>query len=217
MIAFLEALNQLSLDYMEKVMTSDTLTIEGMNIDGKNKLFGLTRMLDTIRVNLFRLNIFWDLAVAHFVCIAHSKNQVLRSHGVENLSQMIQNSFNFILKSKEVASAGLPKEENKSNEESTEHSTQLQIQKVLSTDKFNGDDWQQVLFQPWLDICDSKFPDTKETILSSILKMLQSSGHEVNKGGWQVLLKILHDISVENYSGTNSVTGNTNITIDRSY
>ena len=74
MIAFLEALNQLSLDYMEKVTTSETLVIEGINIDGKSRLFGLTRMLDTIRVNLYRLDIFWDLALAHFVCIANSKN-----------------------------------------------------------------------------------------------------------------------------------------------
>lgn len=182
---------------MEKVTTAQN-TLETTNSEGRNQLFGLTRMLDTIKVNLFRLDIFWDLAVAHFVCIANSKNQALRTYGVENLSQMIQNSFNYIATNRDEVLKETVEEEKVPKGKSSK--------KKFKNVKFEPKLWQKTLFQPWVDICNSKFPETKETILLSVLKLLQSSGHDLDSNGWQAILTILHDASLENY-GSNAVTG----------
>ena len=97
----MEALNQLCLEYMEKVTTSETLIIEGVTIDGKAKIFGLSRMLETILVNLDRIESFWDLILAHYVCIAsNAKNVTLRNRGVENLNTLTEKAFQYFMHKK---------------------------------------------------------------------------------------------------------------------
>jgi len=54
-------------------------------------------MLDTISVNLPMVELFWDLVIAHFVSISNSKNHILRSNGVENLSILIQQASQYFL------------------------------------------------------------------------------------------------------------------------
>lgn len=207
MIAFLEALNQLTLEYMEKITTtSDSLTVDGMTPEGRSRLFGLSRMLDTIRVNLYRLDLFWDLAVAHFVCIANAKNPSLRVYGVENLSQMILNSFNYIITHHDASLKGEEAEESKGNESPSKGNGSPKRVTYIRTGKFSEELWQQTLFQPWLDICNTKFAEMKEAILSAILKILQNSGHDINSGGWTAILTIMCEISEENL-GTSSITG----------
>jgi len=77
-LAFINALNRVSLDYLEKMMTSDNLASEGLMMDGKVKIFGLTRMVDTILANLPRIEIFWDIVLDHYVCMSNSKVSLLR-------------------------------------------------------------------------------------------------------------------------------------------
>lgn len=99
---FLEALNQLCLEYMEKVTTSETLVIEGVTIEGKAKIFGLSRMLETILVNLDRIELLWDLILAHYVCIAsNAKNVILRNRGVENLNVLTERAFQYFIQKKQ--------------------------------------------------------------------------------------------------------------------
>lgn len=77
-MAFINALNRVSLDYLEKMMTSDNLAAEGLMTDGKIKIFGLTRMVDTILANLNRVELFWDIVRDHYICMANSKATLLR-------------------------------------------------------------------------------------------------------------------------------------------
>ena len=86
---------------MEKVTTSDSLVIEGVTIEGKAKIFGLSRMLETILVNLDRIDVLWDLILAHYVCIAsNAKNVILRNRGVENLNILTEKAFQYFIQKK---------------------------------------------------------------------------------------------------------------------
>jgi len=86
---------------MEKVTTYETLIIEGVTIDGKAKIFGLSRMLETVLVNLDRIELFWDLILAHYVCIAtNAKNVILRNRGVENLNILTEKAFQYFVQKK---------------------------------------------------------------------------------------------------------------------
>ena len=93
---FLEALHQVCLDYLEKATSPDYLIIEGVLVEPKTKIFGLSRMLESILGNLERIEEFWGIVLAHYVCVTtNSKNLVLRSRGVENLNILTEKVFQY--------------------------------------------------------------------------------------------------------------------------
>ena len=94
----LDALNQLTIECMEKVATNEnaqtSISINTFDLS-KQKIFGLTKMQEVINANLFRIEVFWDLVIAHFLCIANSKNANLRKMAVETLNTFINSSFSY--------------------------------------------------------------------------------------------------------------------------
>lgn len=78
---------------MEKMTSSDIITIEGMQLDGKSRIFGLSRILETFVANSHRIELFWDIVLAHYVCLANAKNNTLRTQGIENLNTLIEKCF----------------------------------------------------------------------------------------------------------------------------
>jgi hypothetical protein len=78
---------------MEKMTSQDSIIIEGTILDGKSKIFGLTRILEAFMANFHRIEYFWDLVVAHYVCISSAKNNILRTQGIENLNILIEKCF----------------------------------------------------------------------------------------------------------------------------
>ena len=69
--------------------------------EGKHKkIFGLSKMQQTFIVNLFRIDVFWDLSIAHFLVIANSKSISLRVLSVETLCNCIFSAFDFLLLNK---------------------------------------------------------------------------------------------------------------------
>jgi hypothetical protein len=92
---FVNALNKICLDYMEKMTTVDDLTQEGMIVDGKIKVFGLSRILETTIYNLHRIDVIWDILFAHFLCITHSNNISLRAQGVENFNIVVEKYMDY--------------------------------------------------------------------------------------------------------------------------
>ena len=83
---------------MEKVSTNEiaqtNVSINSFDIS-KQRIFGLTKMQDVISSNLFRIDVFWELVIAHFLCIANSKNTNLRKMAVETLNLFIAAAFGF--------------------------------------------------------------------------------------------------------------------------
>jgi hypothetical protein len=164
---------------MEKMTTVDDLTQEGMIVDGKIKVFGLSRILETTIYNLHRLDIFWDILFAHFLCITHSNNISLRAQGVENFNVVVEKYMEYKKQEK-------PKPEDEDSSDS----------------KWNSKSWQKTILQPWLDICRSKFTDVKENVCVSLLKLLQAHSYKINSCGWNIISEVLGEISQDGGKAT---------------
>lgn len=205
----LDALNQLTIECMEKVSNNEInqniiSSASVGNFDpAKQKIFGLTKMQEVINVNLFRIDVFWDLVIAHFLCIANSKSLNLRKMAVETLNNFITSSFSFFFA--EMKKCNMPSSK-KIDEETKEKDSMNKKEKKAKTytlfkEKWSLEIWQKTLLQPWLDVIRCKFNETKENIVNCLLRILQDNGHEITNSGWSVILSILKEISEENNSG----------------
>jgi hypothetical protein len=83
----------LALDYMEKNNSTESLIIEGITMDDKTKLFGLYRIQETFVANFHRIEYYWDILLAHYACLSHAKNTILRAQAIENLNSVIEKYF----------------------------------------------------------------------------------------------------------------------------
>ena len=191
---------------MEKITTSGTLSIEGISFEGKLKIFGLAKMLNAMIVNLHRIEIFWDLVIAHFVCITNSKNHVLRCNGVENLSILIQHAFQFFLNKKTCIVKTQLLEEVQSQFTENSNTKAFENNHIDNSNviRWESKNWQDTIFKPWIEVCKSKFADVKDIISQNLLKLIQNNGHEINLRGWQVILNISFEISSEYHQNTTS-------------
>lgn len=213
-------MNQLTIECLEKVSNNEATQNMNTAITGtfeltKQKIFGLTKMQDVINANLFRIDVFWDLVIAHFLCIANSKNSNLRKMAVETLNIFITSAFTYFFaemkklninpQNTEITTI---EEENK--EKDKEFSKKKDSNKILmlSQEKWFQNNWQKTLLQPWLDVIRCKFNEIKENIINSLLRLLQDNGHEIMNSGWSIILLILKEVSEEansNYTNTGKI------------
>ena len=214
LLILLDALNQITLDYLEKLSNTETNTGSTL-LDPKTRVFGLNKMLETINVNLHRIDIFWDLVMDHFLCIANSKNSVLRKIAVETLNSVINSAFTYfftkdsssissLIKSKSISLASSIQISNVDKEEKEASAKKREFLPVMK-EKWGEDNWQQVLLQPWLDIIKTSFVESNESIMNSLLRLLQNTGHELGNKGWTIILNMLDEVSMhpnQNYTGT---------------
>ncbi len=200
----MEALHQLSLDYLEKATSPDYLIIEGVLVEPKTKIFGLARMLESTLVNLDRIEDFWGIVLAFYVCVTtNSKNLILRNRGVENLNTLTEKLFHYFSTRKDrwdnkvngEAGSEEKKEEEKSPKKSDSHRQKY-------SEDWGRETWQQIIFQPWLEISKTRFSDVKENVCSSLLKLLQNNGHEIDKNGWKSISLILLEVSQDSVGNT---------------
>jgi len=45
--------------------------------DQKVKLFSLSKLIELVKANLYRLDLFWEVIMAHFISILSSKNALI--------------------------------------------------------------------------------------------------------------------------------------------
>ena len=211
----------------------------------KQRIFGLMKMQEIINVNLYRIDVFWDLVIAHFLCIANSKNGNLRKMAVETLIFFISSAFAFFFSegkknlmneksaentkdnTKESCAKNFAKNTSENiaksceNEKSAENLAKIEScgktceaqnfcetsspeenikKKTILKEKWMQDNWQKTLLQPWLDVMRCKFNELKESIVNSLLRLLQDNGHEITNSGWSIILSILKEVSEENNS-----------------
>lgn len=218
MVILLDALNQLTIECLEKVSSNEAsqnmINSIGSSDPNKQKIFGLTKMQEAINANLFRIDVFWDLVIAHFLCIANSKNSNLRKMAVETLNNFIISSFSFFFgESKKltvIANSSRAEEEQKDKDpkDLIKKKENLPKNQIFSKEKWSIDNWQRTLLQPWLDVIRCKFNEIKESIINSLLRLLQDNGHEITNSGWSIILSILKEVSEEansNYTNTGSM------------
>jgi len=206
---------------MEKVSNNElnqNLLASGMinSLDPtKQRIFGLMKMQEIITVNLYRIDVFWDLVIAHFLCIANSKNANLRKMAVETLIFFINSAFGFFFSETKknanlmrISMENLEKKTKENIEENlvknaTENFNDIEEitkKKSIVKEKWMQNNWQKTLLQPWLDVIRCKFNELKESIINSLLRLLQDNGHEITNSGWSIILSILKEVSEENNS-----------------
>jgi hypothetical protein len=136
----------------------------------------LGRLIELVKANLYRLDLFWEVVMAHFICVLSSKNNVVTANATESLSSIIFMAFEFLC-------AFYKKPLN--------HKAATSFIK----EKWSLENYQHTIFQPWVDLCALKSSEVKEIILAGSTKLLQNNGHELSKRGWDQVLAVLHDIS----------------------
>lgn len=205
----------MTIECLEKVSSNEASQNMINSFDPtKQKIFGLTKMQEAINANLFRIDVFWDLVIAHFLCIANSKNSNLRKMAVETLNNFIISSFAFFFA--EIKKIGTNptnpapvEEEHKDSKDPIKKKDQQQTKSMIfSNEKWSLDTWQKTLLQPWLDVIRCKFNEIKENIINSLLRLLQDNGHEITNSGWSIVLSILKEVSEEsnsNYTNTGKI------------
>lgn len=213
----LDALNQLTIECLEKVSSNEPTqgvmsSIGGSFDPSKQRIFGLMKMQEAINANLFRIDVFWDLVIAHFLCIANSKNSNLRKMAVDTLNNFISSAFSFFfgeIKKMNFAS-GQNEEEHKETKkkEGPILNQNKSANNIFLKEKWSMECWQKTLLQPWLDVIRCKFNEVKENIVNSLLRLLQDNGHEITNSGWSIILSILKEVSEESNSNYNNTGEN---------
>ena len=128
---------------------------------------------------------------------------------VETLNNFISSGFVFFFAETQKGSNTHHNiEEEQKDKENPKKKEIIQKNLIFSKEKWSFDNWQKTLLQPWLDVIRCKFNETKETIINSLLRLLQDNGHEITNSGWSVILNILKEVSEENnanYTNTGKI------------
>ena len=111
--------------------------------DQKVKLFSLSKLVELIKANLYRLDLFWEVIMAHFICVLSSKNIVIIQNATESLSSIIFMAFEFLCAF---------------YKKSLKHKAAVNFIK----EKWSAENYQHTIFQPWVDLCALKSPEVKE-------------------------------------------------------
>lgn len=181
LLVLLMSLNQISYDTLENASKTDSPVKKEETQSRIDKIsFGISKMYDTIKINLFRINIYWDQVVANFLCLATSKNRNIRGISTQKLGECIVAAF-----------AHLENFYSKPDQEA------LQAAQFTQTEKWSQENYQQTLFQPWLDIIKCQCTESNEIVIDDIAKHFMNSGHLISLRGLEQVLLILQAISCE--------------------
>jgi len=86
MLDLVNALGQLTLEHLESIAIADKKS-------SRSSLFALNKMTTTALANINRVQMYWDMMLAHLYCISNSKNPELRVMGITNLSNFLIKVF----------------------------------------------------------------------------------------------------------------------------
>lgn len=125
------------------------------------KVFGIEKMIIVGQNNLDRIELYWDSLSAYLDCICNSKYPEIRSLGTSSVSRIVLSAFKKFIESP-------PKN---------------------SIEKWQN--WQRTLLLVLHDLLGSAYSDTQESVFNVLYSILQTSGGQIDTGGWSMLLFIL--------------------------
>jgi hypothetical protein len=86
----MDALNSLTIEQLEQFNTTP-------RTQAKQKPFSLVKLFELVKSNLHRLDLYWELIIAHFICVVSSRHQQLIQDTAETLCQIIFMAFEYLL------------------------------------------------------------------------------------------------------------------------
>lgn len=132
--------------------------------DEGKKIFSFERIGQVYRINLHRLCAIWPSLSSSLLCITTSKVSYFRTSALGLLNQLIPITLSYL------------------------HSNQQSL-----SGKFTADNYQRLIFEPWLNLVKCKFPELKEQIVVALNKIVIDYGHVLHHG-WSCLLEIIKEI-----------------------
>ena len=179
LLAVLDALNQITVEQLENYQ------VNGGAVD----IFPLRKFYEIAKNNVPRIEFFWENLLSTFLCcIGSSKQSRLRTQSLELFGQLVLEAFSLIEKTyaARTSQLHLPQEQQKPEEEAP-----------YQSEKWSRLNYQHTLFKPFIDIVKVNEQETKQLVLSFILRLLQNSGHLISESGWNCILDIVQQASVD--------------------
>jgi hypothetical protein len=132
--------------------------------DESKKIFSFERIGQIYRLNLHRLCSIWPSLSSSLLCITTSKVSYFRVSALALLNQLIPITLSYL------------------------HSNPNSL-----SGKFTPDNYQKLIFEPWLNLVRCKFPELKEQIGLALNKIVIDYGHILTQG-WSCILDIIQEI-----------------------
>lgn len=96
----IDALNQLTLSVLEEYSADSNSPANSVQSSAAQtqakQYFGLEKMKEMIHDNYHRIDLFWDLLSAHFICIANSKVESMRRKSISVLTDIVTGCFRYL-------------------------------------------------------------------------------------------------------------------------
>ena len=80
--------------------TSSGVNVAAKDIDGTTLRatyrfppFGVEKLVETVRVNIHRVHVIWELAAGHLTMVANAEHSKLRAYGVDAMEEMVRLSL----------------------------------------------------------------------------------------------------------------------------
>ena len=164
----------------------------------KVKSFALRKFVQTIEVNIYRLDKIWTDVIAHLLIIMNYKSPTLRHFGIKTLigiqlkvlTDPARDQRNHRKKP-----AQLPPDKRReiaqnvsAADATTGNISDLRVD-IGATEKKN--DFQKQLFEPYLKLFRSKYPDTRERVIRAVSELLENAGEYISCG-WPTIVELLN-------------------------
>ena len=158
----------------------------------KVKSFALRKFVQTIEVNIYRLDKIWDHVIAHLHVIMNFKNSTLRHFGIKTLIRIQLKVLTD--PGKDRRNKKKPRSERanpyKQNEPDLNAIISAQLgdkQQKSQTEK--KEDFQERLFSPYVKLLKSKYPDTRERVIRAVSELLENAGEYISTG-WPKIVEV---------------------------
>ena len=138
--------------------------LENNFADSDKKIFSFERIGQIYKLNLNRCCMIWPSLSSSLLCITTSKVSNFRLSALALLNRLMPMTLAHLFAHPEDLSG-----------------------------KFTRQNYQKLVFEPWINLVRCNFPELKEQIAQSLNKILIDYGHMLEEG-WLCILEIIKDV-----------------------
>ncbi len=164
---FVAALGEITMAAMEGLAGANpqAKTVEVKDTKKLN-LFGLTRMLETVIANAFRVCFLWDYVSSHIEALANSRVVPYRTLAMDAATCIIINIFD----------------------------SRKTVLFAASIPLWEGDGWQAAILKPMMDAVLSGNVECVRAVLANLRSIIENCGPYMAKEGWEIVLGIVEKL-----------------------
>ncbi|ETO24216.1 hypothetical protein RFI_12937 [Reticulomyxa filosa] len=177
-------------------------TLEMKETLEKVKSFALRKFVETMEVNIYRLDTFWTDAYGHLHLVINNKyHPQLRKFGMSCLLQIQLKALTSVYgahrdNANDESADEIAKQaqnmaiSNNANLQATKKEIKQQTV-VLIMNSLEKIEFQKTLLSPYTKLFASKYDDTREQVIKSVSELLEQCGQYITVG-WPTIVELLH-------------------------